>query len=611
MKILKLIIIVVLILGIAAAGGVYFFLKTLDLYRYKEEIARKIGAVLQTRVVIGDLDIHVGWKTGLALSAGNITLASQGVLTGLDIDIEEIRLAVNLMRFLQDRTVMVKEMILREPVIYYNPVEKKKADQMRKNNFAAQKSAQKSFSSEWLKTLEIDSVRIIDGEIVVMPDGSPEAQALEIKQLDLQVTNLVLNPSPSGTQSPEPFLIHMTCSALGAGQAVSLEGTGIIDIATQQVRLDDITVQSDLSDFSIAEMAAVMPAVRGMGLTALAGHLKLTVSQLILSAGSVPVLTINGTLSDGHLAVSAVPVPLDKIQLAFEYSNQNLDILESALSLAGGQVLFKGHVDDVRKAQLYHIDVTLRDADPAQLIPQTLLSGMTFSGRLNGTAAIDGGGFQLPDIIKNLSMTTSWGISDGRLENFNLLNAVLDKISMIPNLAQRAAQSIPVAYQPQMQLNQTVFNVIDLTANVNKGVTSYTVVCDAETARVTAQGTLDWKQALTFSGRFVIPPVLTQALVDDIHDLEAVVDKSSKEIVIPLQSYQGPLMDFRPAPDLQYLSKTVIVTKARDEVKGLIKGFILGDDEPEPAPADTTGSSGSSTQSSQPDLIDTILDSIF
>lgn len=611
MKIVKVVLIIILVLLMAAAGGLYFFLKTLDLSHYKKEIAGKIGAALQTSVTIGDLDVRVGWKTGLSLSASDITLDSRGVLSGIKIDVEEIQLAVSLIRLLQDRTVMIEEMRLREPVIHYNSQEKQKADQARKNNFAATKLPQKSLPVEWLKTLEIHSIRIVDGEFVLMPEDPDEAGAVEINNIDMKIENLVLNTAPSETQIPEPFSIHMTCSALGAKDAVILDGTGMVDMATQQVRLDDIIVQSDLADFSLSDMASVLPAVNAMGIAALAGDLQLTVSQLILSAGKVPVLTINGTLSDGQLALKALPAVFDRIQTSFEYSNQNLDILESELYLADGQVLFKGQVDDVRKTQLYHMDLTLKAIDPAKLIPRDLMSGLTFSGMLNGTASLNGGGFQLVDIIKNLSMETSWNIVNGRLENFNLLNVILDKISMIPNLAQRAAESIPEQYQTQMQLNQTVFDGIEVEATVNKGIMSYNVACAAKTARVKAQGSVDWKQSLTFSGQFFVPSALTQALVDDIHDLASLVDEDSGEIAIPLKSYQGPLMNFRPAPDMQYLSRTLIVTKARDEVKGLIKGLILGDEEPEATSTDSQTSSDSATESSEPDLIDTILDSIF
>jgi|GEM_PF-5978286 len=611
MKIVKIVLIVILVLMMAAAGGLYFFLKTLDLSHYKKEIARKIGAALQTQVTIGDLDARIAWKTGLSLSATDITLDSRGVLSGIKIDVEEIQLAVSLIRLLRGRTVMIEEMRLREPVIHYNSQEKQKADQARKNNFAATKLPQKSFPVEWLKTLEIHSIRIVDGEFVLMPEDPDEEGALEINNIDIKIENLVLNTAPSETQIPESFSIHMTCSALGAKDAVILDGTGMVDVATQQVRLDDILVRSDLTDFSLSDMASVLPAVNAMGITALAGDLELTVSQLILSAGKVPVLTINGTLSDGQLALKALPAVLDRIQTSFEYSNQNLDILESEFYLSDGQVLFKGQVDDVRKTQLYHLDLTLKAIDPAKLIPRELMSGLTFSGMLNGTASLNGGGFQLVDIIKNLSMETSWNIVDGRLENFNLLNMILDKISMIPDLAQRAAESIPEQYQAQMQLNQTVFDGIEIEANVNKGILSYTVACAARTARVKAQGSVDWKQSLTFSGQFFVPPVLTQALVDDIHDLATLVDEDSGEIAIPLKSYQGPLMNFRPAPDMQYLSRTLIMNKARDEVKGLIKGLISGGEEPEASSTDSQPSSESATESSEPDLIDTILDSIF
>ena len=615
MKVLKVVMIIAVVFLILAAGGAYVFVKNLDLSDYKGQIARMLGSALQTEVKIGDIDFDFGLGTGLSLNVQKVELASRGLLTGVGINVEEVRLAVSLQRLFKEQLIVIEAMTVREPIIRYDMQERKKAAAGQKNNFAGvnvKTEAKGSFQNDFLQELQVNTIRVTDGEIILLQDENLLSRDLEIKDIEIVIENLLFAGQQETSAEPftvDPFSFRISCSALGAKQALTIDGTGRADPAARQVRFDDIHIRSDISQISLEQAAERITALNAMGFEELKGIIDMTVSQIILGAGEVPVLTLNGSLRDAGISSSRIPVRIKDLNTSFEYSGSNLDILESSLHLADGQVFFKGRLEDILRTQLYQFDVTLKEINPVVFVPDHLLSGITFEGLLNGSGSFRGGGLQAADVIKNFSGEASFAVPGGKLEGLNILNVVIGKISFIPGLDQRVLDAVPQQYRERMRLNQTVFEEILMTFKINKGEASYQTNLKADTGSLKAKGRLNWKQDFLFDGDVMIPAALTQALVDDVHDLAPLIDGQTGEIVLPLERYQGPLMLFRPSLDTKYLMEKVVVTKVKQEIKGelkdILKDTIFGKDAPD---QDASVESGENTQ---PDIVDTIFDSIF
>ena len=413
----------------------------------------------------------------------------------------------------------------------------------------------------------------------------------------------------------EPFSFQISCAAFDAKKAISADGQGRIDVSGNQVRLDDVKIYSDLAKFSFGELTETFPVLAAAGLRDMQGNFDAKINQVIVGIEGMPVLVLQGSLTQGRIVSSKIPEDIENLNAFFEYSNQNFDILESGFDLAGGHVAFKGRLEDVMKAQLYNWDMKLNDIELKSFAPQ-LPEEIELSGKLNGSAALMGAGFQPTDIVRRLSGETGFVVVDGKLENFNLLNFIFRKISIIPNLAQRFEQSLPEEYRAKMRADQTVFSDIGINMTLDKGVISYSTNLLADIAEVSARGTLNWKNDFNFAGEFLLPETLSQHLVAEIKEFSSIADGQTGKVVIPLADYTGPLNTFKTFPDMEYLAAKVVVSKVKEEIKEEVRDFLgglIGIDGGTDASVPTEG--GAERQDTgelpEPDIVDTIFDSIF
>ncbi|MEW5895019.1 MAG: AsmA family protein [Candidatus Omnitrophota bacterium] len=635
MKALKIFLIVLLILFTVIIVGGYFFIKHFDLNKYKDEIARRIGEPLGTNVAIGKMNLDFNLQTGVQLNASDIMLEDKGLLKGISVDVEEIALALDLVKYLSDREVMITNINLREPVIRLDLAALKKEEAP---TSAPQPEPDKqSEPAKSLGRIGIETIGIQDGELIVKADGKNYVKDIEVKDIDLNVKDLQLaQTEDSGGENVftgEPFRVTLSLAAFDAGKAVSLEGKGWIDLSSQQVRLDDVVIESDLANLSLGRMTETFPALAQAGLRELNGILNIKVSQVIAGANGVPVLIAEGSLTKGRVGAVAVPVPLSDIHCYAEYSNNNLDVRESFFNAGSGRITFKGRIEDVLSAQLYNFEIKSENVQLGEVIPE-VDKEIDFGGGLNGTAALKGAGFQFSDLVQNLNIQAGFIVNEGRIENFNILNYIFNKISVIPALGTAFVQALPQDYQEKINLKETVFESVAMNATMDRGVASYFVNAAADVAGIDAKGTLDWKNNFSFQGNLTLPAGVSQDLINDIPEFSAL--RVRNQISIPFAPYRGSLMNFRPLPDVEYLTKVIIKSKAREEIRGLLDG-VLGGEEGEEGPAinDVIGdilgvepeqrdSQGDQPQSeeqngeqpqerspSEPDVIDTIFDSIF
>lgn len=599
--------IVIMLLGIAA----FMFLKNFDLNSYKDQFAREIGNKLKTDVSIGHIDFEFGFKKGVVIDVEDILMADKGLLSGINVDVEEMQLAVDVKKFLRDSEFVITEIELREPIVRLDFSKRMREGRELENNFSS--GAVKPSSDEVKKDLlrlSIHNFEITDGEIVFVADGEKILQDVELKDVDVTLSNFMLVNSDrqAGLDHIDPFLFAMSFDALGAVKILSVDGKGLFDAVNTQIRLDDVVIESDLSAISISIIEDSFAGATDLGLNRLGGNFFAKVSQAIIGVKATPVLLLKAELTNGLFDSALIPVPLTDINVACEYSNNNVDILDSSLSLAGGRISFKGRVDDVLKAQIYNMDVDAANVNVASLVHH-LPEDINLKGTINGEASLRGAGFNLIEVLQNLTAQAQVDMDEGKIVNFNLLNYILQKISIIPNLAQRFMSSLPEEYRQKMQLNETMIEGLSVVMRLNKGVLSYDSGLISDIAELSAQGAIDRKQQLTFNGGIVLPEKLSVYLTDSVQEFSTLVDRETKKIAIPLQRYEGPVTAFKPLPDLEYLAKNLITSKVKDAARDFLGGFIGAEKSQPSGERQTEGQERA--QPGEPDIVDTILDSLF
>jgi len=86
-------------------------------------------------------------------------------------------------------------------------------------------------------------------------------------------------------------------------------------------------------------------------------------------------------------------------------------------------------------------------------------------------------------------------------------------------------------------------------------------------------------------------------------------------ILIPLKSYQGPLASLKVMPDLEYISKRVLVSKGKEELNKLLDKVFDKDEGAEnfsdQDEMDDQQDESTSSQSPERQIIEGVLDAIF
>ncbi len=179
-------------------------------------------------------------------------------------------------------------------------------------------------------------------------------------------------------------------------------------------------------------------------------------------------------------------------------------------------------------------------------------------------------------VARSISGSGTVRISDPVIANFNVLRAVLERITMIPGLLPVLELQLPPTYQQQLAVRDTVFSPIDVAAKVDNGV----VAIDSFAIRtssygMTGHGTLNLDGKMEVHPLLHIEPSLSAAMVRGVRELQGLLNAQG-QIEIPLLAGPQPPYVW---PDLDVVAQRVIVPKAADLLNDLLKR-LQGDKTP-------------------------------
>ncbi|MCM8775953.1 MAG: hypothetical protein NC930_06365 [Candidatus Omnitrophica bacterium] len=174
-------------------------------------------------------------------------------------------------------------------------------------------------------------------------------------------------------------------------------------------------------------------------------------------------------------------------------------------------------------------------------------------------------------------------ITNGSILNFNFLDVIFRKISIIPGLADTLRQRLPPDYQKKFEARDTVFQPVNTTFSVAKGVVDFPqLFLVTDTFAVGGMG------QLTFDGRVVgrmslwIDPEMSFAMIQSIAELQYLTDAQGR-IVIPI-IMQGSLDSVKVMPDLGYIASRLALSKTQELVNNWFrKRTQTGHDQQAPA----------------------------
>lgn len=255
-------------------------------------------------------------------------------------------------------------------------------------------------------------------------------------------------------------------------------------------------------------------------------------------------------------------------------AGQPMDVEASAaVSGARQNVQFKGRLLPPGGKAAGWIKNAQLDIDGIAIAPFLPAAGAGLpkpKGNLSTHLELDVPSLNPAQAMIGLTAQGSLQLSDFAIENFNILRALFDKMSMLPGLVSKLQSKLPPQYLNKLQANETAFEPIALPINLRQGKLALNALeLKTEEARIVGQGqagVLD--QSVAMEARIYIKPDLSKAIVDGVSELGALANESG-EIEIPL-TIQGRIPKLAVQPDVQYLASKVIVNKAIDIIGQLL-----------------------------------------
>lgn len=182
-------------------------------------------------------------------------------------------------------------------------------------------------------------------------------------------------------------------------------------------------------------------------------------------------------------------------------------------------------------------------------------------------------GMSWDSLSKTLSGRGRVQIARPVLMNFNLLQEVFGRISIIPGLVEVLQSRLPREYREKLNSRDTIFEPIDFTMNVSQGVAEFeNLQLATDTFTLNGTGRLGLDGALSSQMQLRIDPELSQAFVRSVKELGSLVGSDGR-MTLPVR-VEGPLPRVAVLPDVSYLASRLVVHKGEELFRGLL-GEVL------------------------------------
>ena len=383
------------------------------------------------------------------------------------------------------------------------------------------------------------------------------------------------------------FSLNDECSySLGMAflnDSPNISSTGFLktNLENNELNFRDIKFSTDLSSFSIDELKKSFPDLPDSDLPdELSGNIQAVISRLYLSKDGLYSLQAEGGLSKGKIVMSEkLKSPVENIDATWVMNENTFNLNKLYMKIGQGEITGSAQVENYLTQKKFNMLLNLVSLDFSELINQTKQS-IKLEGKLDGSLNIWGQGLEKEEIINSLSGMGDLSISDGKLKDINILKIVLDKLTMFPNLSKILEAGLPEKYKEKLTQKDTILTKANMkTSFANRKIILTPLTVYADNFTFQGKGDASFDKNFVLKGAFYVPQNLSLRMVKRVNELEYILDEQNR-LFIPLQVH-GTGTDLKFIVDLKYLSKKVIKTQGREELKKIIYKSLKKDTEQE------------------------------
>lgn len=609
MRIIKIILLIALILCLVLAVGIYLFIKSFDISRYQDRITEEISRQVDREVSLEKISLEADLKRGITLVIHGFRISDDPDFSSAAfLKADKILLAVNPFIYLQQRRLSIPRIEILSPDIRII-----RDANGRLNIPQAGPAPSKSLpvTSDITQTREpgsslgaqtlawaVDSFQIQHGSIAWI--DRQQEQEISVLNTEVGINNFAPN---------KIFSFQLETAGFADEPNIRLEGRARYDTGSGLIEINDTKVELDLDSISLDRILSTFPAVKAAGLKApLSGQILASIKRLTAGPQGISDLVLGGRLSNGGIGLIAIPAPFKGVQADFNINDGQMTVSNLTASLSSGTMTGRADLGDFLKQPKTRLQLSLSGL-PAEAVLPPLDSQARLKGQIQGKADLSFKGLVPNEILRSLSGPIELGINNGMLENLNVLRTVLERISMVPNLVEKIYANLPEKYQQQLENEDTVFTKIEIRMRgQDQGLAIQDLDVVADAFALSARGHLDPDLDLDLEAQLSIPQDLSLSMLQSVEELEYILDRNG-QIMIPLK-YRGPVRSMRFLPDLNYLSKRILINRGAQELDKLLDK-VFDREEGQAASEENPSPQQPQTQSPERELIEGLLESIL
>ncbi|MBU0467545.1 MAG: AsmA family protein [Candidatus Omnitrophica bacterium] len=574
-NILKTIAVIMIIVIIV----LFYFIKTFDIYKYKSKIEHELSKATNQSVNIEGISLDISISDGVLLKMQNMKMSGY-IDTQMrnELKIGEIILTISVKDYLEDKKIVITEIGLNNPTIEIiktinregeskqkDQNSTKKVDSIKADNEVNNKS---SANDKIISAVMVEVMNIKNGKIFYRDESVKPYFELNINDITFKTKEFAFN---------KKFDYELGLSLISAEQNINLQGSALIDNSNSKVSLSDLNLKTNLSKISVKELKKVFPAIEDIGLDkSIYGFFMLNLKNSEIGKNGLEKLDLSGEIVDGKASLSVIEYPIDNIDMQFNVTEKNIKIDQLFMYFASGSVNIKADIDDYVNKQEYSVDLSVEDVNVSEVIGK-YVSGIKTQGRMFGNFKGSGQGFDIEKVKNNFYGQGHLNIDKGKILDVNLLRLILEKISIIPNLAKKIEANLSEEDKEKLKAKDTDFEEVKVDIIIQEGIA---------TARNTNVGTRDlvilagakcnFEGDLNFRSDLYFKEDLSRIMMQTVSELALLSDK--ERIRIPMKTYEGKVDRFITYPDIEAIGKILFKEKGKSELRKVIFN-ALGIDE--------------------------------
>lgn len=554
--------------------GLAIFIITFDGDRYRLTVVSQLEQVLDKEVELKE--ISLGWDQGIALKLKGLSIFPRGLEKREPLVRLAAASAVLEIAQLFNGKIQIGSINLRKPEIYLvhgrnGRIKGLEPAPSQKVQGVSQALAVQSRAHTAPKTqvplapflsLMIREVRLEDGLVFFRDETKPSSAEMALRNIGVTVRNVVLD---------RPMPLHAQATLLSDRQNLDLKANLFISARDRAVSIQDLHFKTDLSDVNYNDLVQIFPALRDMGFTQkISGVLTADVASLRLDPTGIQ--NFDGTihLSEGRLEFVQPKRPIENMVLEATFHNDRLQLESFSAQIAGGEIAASGTVNGLgsRPQTVFHLTAAGILLD--QFFPVVNPDEPQLTGRLRASFQGTFGGSTWLVISQTLSGQGQLTLEEGAVRNFNILEDLFRRLSLIPGLVEKLKERLPPSYLKKLEAPDAILEPIQLSFLITNGALSFRQLhVTTDTFQLASQGVIGLNGAVSAQAILHIDPDFSNALIGSVNELRYLTDSGGR-LEIPLL-IQGTLLHIVVFPDLGYVASRLAISKTTELIGGLVQ----------------------------------------